>query len=125
MISHALRLALSVCALVSVCVAGPLSAHAAPSDIIPLQEARAKIKEGAFLVDVRSPEEYESGHIEGAVNIPHDQVESRTGEFGKDLHRDIVLYCGSGRRANFAADVLRKQGYTSVFNAGGYDELKL
>ena len=84
-------------------------------------EGRAKVANGALLVDVRSPEEFAAGHVEGARNIPYDQVERRLVEFGNDTHREIVLYCGSGRRAGLAQETLKAHGFTRSFNAGGYD----
>ena len=90
---------------------------------ISKDEAWKKIRSGALLVDVRSPEEYQT-HVEGAVNIPYDNVKERLAEFGEDKNREIVLYCKSGRRAGIAKTVLTGNGYTHVFNAGGYSDLE-
>jgi rhodanese-related sulfurtransferase len=70
-----------------------------------------------FVLDVRTPEEYASGYVPGAVNIPHDQLASRLAEVPKD--REIVLYCRSGRRALLAADVLAAQGYKDLDHLQG------
>ena len=91
-----------------------------PSRIEPL-EARTRVAEGALLVDVRGLEEFASGHVDGALNIPHDQVERRLSEFGEDKNREVVLYCGSGRRAGLAQETLKSHGFTRVYNSGGYD----
>ena len=69
------------------------------------------------MLDVRSPEEYASGHVPGAVNIPYDQIASRIAEVPKD--KDVVLYCKSGRRAGIAAEVLAGQGYTRLQHLEG------
>jgi len=72
-------------------------------------------KQGAdapFVLDVRTPEEYASGHVPGAANIPHDQVAARLAEVPKD--RPVVLYCRSGRRSGLAAEVLNESGYRRV-----------
>ncbi len=70
---------------------------------------------GAVVLDVRTPSEFEHGHVPGAVNIPHDQVASRFAELGaKD--RPVVLYCRSGRRADLAAAELTRLGFTAVYN---------
>lgn len=74
------------------------------------------IKDGALIVDVRTPAEFASGHYPGAVNIPHDEIERRMNELGSDKNRPIVLYCRSGRRAGIVLDQLRGAGYTRVFN---------
>ncbi len=87
------------------------------------KRAWQEIRNGALLVDVRSRQEYDAGHLEGALLIPHDQVERRIAEFGDDKGRSIVLYCRSGRRAGVAEQVLRGAGFTNVLNAGGYKEM--
>ena len=81
-----------------------------------------KIRAGALLVDVRTPAEYARGHLEGAINIPYDQIGARAGELG-DKDREIVLYCRSGRRSGIAKQTLEKQGFTRLFNAGSYQRL--
>ncbi len=83
-----------------------------------------KVSHGALLVDVRSAEEYAAGHVEGAINIPHDSVEARLAAFGNNKNREIVLYCRSGRRSDLAKQTLLARGFHNVFNAGGYDDLK-
>lgn len=92
-------------------------ALAGDADVMPLlQDAfLAMPKQGAdapFVLDVRTPEEYASGHVPGAVNIPHDQVASRLEEVPKE--RPVVLYCRSGRRSGLAAEVLSGSGYQRV-----------
>ena len=79
--------------------------------------ARDLVKQGALLIDVRSPGEYSGGHIDGARNIPVDQIGGRIGELGaKD--RPIVLYCASGARSAMAASKLKRAGFEKVFNLG-------
>jgi rhodanese-related sulfurtransferase len=63
-----------------------------------------------LVLDVRSAEEYASGHVPGARNLSHDQVAARLAELGPA--REVVVYCESGRRADLAADVLRDAGFT-------------
>jgi rhodanese-related sulfurtransferase len=80
-------------------------------------EARKLVAEGAALVDVRTPEEFAAGHLQGAVNIPLSQVEKRLKEFGpKD--RPIVVYCRSGSRSASAARTLKSNGYLQVQDLG-------
>lgn len=87
-------------------------------------EAWAAIRSGALLVDVRTPAEYEQGHLEGALLIPHDQVAARASELGEDKERAIVLYCRTGNRSSQAKKALEGLGFTNVMNAGGYEGLK-
>ena len=79
--------------------------------------ALAKSGEQAFVLDVRAPEEFVTGHVPGAVNIPYDQVAARLAEVPKD--KDVVLYCRSGRRAGMAAEVLAANGYTRLKHLEG------
>lgn len=69
------------------------------------------------LVDVRTPGEYEAGHIPGAVNIPVDVIADQPPT--QDTGRLIVLYCRSGSRASTAQNALMGQGYGNVVNFGG------
>lgn len=73
----------------------------------------------AFLIDVRTPEEYELGFIKGAVNIPIDELRSRIGEIPRD--KNVLIYCQVGLRAYVATRILRQKGFNSVKNlSGGY-----
>lgn len=88
-----------------------------PTPTIASDEARALVSKGAKLVDVRSPEEFAEGHIEGAVNLPVDEVSTRADELG-EKHEPVILYCMSGRRAHRAAEALRAAGFTKVHELG-------
>lgn len=69
------------------------------------------------LVDVRTPEEYAEGRIEGAKHIPVRELERRSGEIPTD--KDVVFYCHSGARSAFACRFMKKLGYTRVKNMSG------
>lgn len=84
--------------------------------------AKEKIRQGALVIDVRSPGEFADGHYEGAKNIPVSEIASRTGELG-DKSRAIVVYCAAGVRAAQAKAALVKAGFTDVSNAGGLSDL--
>jgi len=86
--------------------------------LIDASEARRLVGSGASLVDVRTPAEYSGGHIDGAVNIPLNQVESRIADFG-ERSSPIVLYCRSGARSGKALQILQSKGFTQVHNLGG------
>jgi rhodanese-related sulfurtransferase len=80
-------------------------------------EARALVKGGAQLVDVRSREEFDQGHLPGAKNLPVDVLAGRTRELGsKD--KPVVVYCRSGARSGRAASLLRAAGFKKVVNLG-------
>lgn len=81
-------------------------------------ECHRWVSEGAQLVDVRSPSEYASGHLEGAVNIPVQELPARVGELGRDKSRAIVLYCRSGSRSAHAKRLLEQAGFAKVANLG-------
>lgn len=78
----------------------------------------------AVWIDVRSVGEFSGGHIEGALNIPHNQIVADIQELKLDKNAEILLYCRSGRRASFALEQLQAQGYRNVKNIGGFDDAK-
>ena len=81
-------------------------------------EARALVEGGAILVDVRSSGEFDSGHIDGAISIPIQELGGRTDELG-DKDREIVLYCQSGGRSAMAKRLLQSKGFQKVHDLGG------
>lgn len=72
----------------------------------------------AVLLDVRDPEEFVSGHIPGAVNIPREKIEDAKALI-PDENTPIFTYCYSGRRSDYACISLKKMGYKKVRNIGG------
>ena len=87
---------------------GLTEAEACPNGSVDGEEAQALVAQGAFLLDVRTPEEYAAGHIDGATNIPVEEVSGRTAELPTDTV--IVTYCRSGSRSATAAQTLRQAG---------------
>ena len=79
--------------------------------------ARKLVACGARLLDVRSPAEFASGHLPGAINIPVDAIERRITEL-EPRERAIVLYCASGARSAQAKRVLAAKGFTTLHNLG-------
>lgn len=71
-----------------------------------------------MIVDVRTPMEYESGHINGAINIPVDQIAYKLDEFKKN-ENPVVVYCRSGARSSMAMGILQQNGIRNVHNGGG------
>lgn len=76
-------------------------------------------------VDVRTPEEFAAGHVEGALLMPHDQIASLISAQVPDKNAYIQLYCRSGRRADVARDVLLQMGYSRVTNHGSLENALL
>ncbi|NBX28662.1 MAG: rhodanese-like domain-containing protein [Chitinophagia bacterium] len=76
-----------------------------------------KAKKGTLL-DVRSTMEFEGEHIEGAINIPLDVVESRIKEIAQ-MPKPIVVYCLSGGRSGVATSILQQNGIKESYNGGG------
>ncbi len=75
-------------------------------------------------IDVRSKEEFDTGHLPGAINIPHHEIAARISEVTQDKNATIALYCRSGRRSGLAEQALQQLGFTQVSNAGAYETLK-
>lgn len=87
------------------------------------QEKMSTLPE-AQLVDVRTPKEFEEGHLEGAVNIDYlDDEAFNTGIKSLDKNKPVLLYCRSGRRSAEAGRILLEQGFKEVYDLqGGYLE---
>ena len=82
-----------------------------------LQEEIPKlISEGAILIDVRSPQEYQEGHMENAKLLPEYEIIKKQEELPKDKEQKIIVYCSSGARSKKAQKKLEKIGYTQVYN---------
>jgi rhodanese-related sulfurtransferase len=94
-----------------------LSSVQIPSGHIDIQTAYQKRQEGAFMLDVRSLEEWEEGHIPGATLIPLDQLSQRYGELPAD--QEIVIYCRSGNRSGNALTFLSQAGFTGIYSMDG------
>ncbi len=87
---------------------------------ISTEAARAHLKNGALVVDVRSPGEFASGHLPVAVNLPLDEIESALPRQVKDKNQVLLLHCLSGTRSGMAKMKLKRMGYLNVFNLGSY-----
>ena len=83
----------------------------------------AMVAEGALLVDVRTPEEFSSGHYPGAINISHDNINKGLETLGVASDDTIILYCRSGNRSGQAETALRTAGFDNAHNAGGLTAL--
>ena len=75
-----------------------------------------------ILLDVREQEEYDAGHIPGAILIPYTQIEQKAEEMLPHKDKQILVYCRSGRRSKIATESLAKLGYTNVKEFGGIND---
>ena len=92
-------------------------------DLFKLPDVNRGVEEfqrtsGAVLLDVRTPEEYRSGHIPGSKNIPLQTID-RVGSVAENKDTTLYVYCQSGARSRQAAGMLKQMGYTNVNNIGG------
>jgi rhodanese-related sulfurtransferase len=81
------------------------------------------LKQGAVILDVRSKGEYQGGHINGSVNIPVDILRNNLSKLNKE--KPIITCCASGMRSASAKSILKSNGFTEVYNGGGWMSLQL
>jgi len=85
-----------------------------------------KIKEalrnGAAIIDVRTPREFDEGHIPQSINIPVDRVNASAQRI-KDMNKPIVFCCASGARSSNAVSVMKQQGMKEVYNGGSWESV--
>ncbi|MFR2534674.1 MAG: rhodanese-like domain-containing protein [Clostridia bacterium] len=96
------------------------------SSDLDYEEVKIKIKEepSTILIDVRSPQEYKEGHLEGSLNIPLYNIETQEESVLPDKTQSIIVYCQSGNRSKKAMEILKKDGYQRVCHMkGGLDEI--
>lgn len=112
-----LILAVVVAGLVLVACGGSAAAKTGTIvQLTPQQYQQNLLNSEHFLVDVRTPEEFATGYIDGAVNIPLDSISSRLDEFPTDI--PVIVYCRSGNRSAEASQILANAGY-DVYDMGG------
>lgn len=83
-----------------------------------ITQAQQSVTAGGLLLDVRTPEEFAAGHLEGAVNVPVQELELRWGELGVAPEREVVVYCRSGARSARAKAILKQKGIERVYDLG-------
>jgi len=71
------------------------------------------------VLDVRSAEEYENGHLVGAINVSHDTIADRLNQLSRYKNSTVVVYCRSGRRADFAENILTNNGFKNLRHLTG------
>ena len=88
---------------------------------ITAEEAKVLMESetGYIILDVREQDEYDAGHIPGAILIPYTRIEEEASEKLTDKDQLVLVYCRSGRRSKIAADALVELGYTNIREFGG------
>jgi phage shock protein E len=87
------------------------------------KELLEKIKNGALLVDVRTPAEFGQAHVKGSVNIPLNQILSQKSKF--NLTDCIIVFCQSGNRSSQAKALLEANGFGNIINGGSWQNINL
>ena len=121
-----------MCLLLTACGNAPSSPAASQQEIsaasvsagyhqITQEKAKEMMKsdDGHIIVDVRRQDEYDSGHIPGAVLIPNESIGTEMPEGLHDKEQVILVYCRSGRRSKEASGKLADMGYVNVYEFGG------
>lgn len=100
---------------------GSTSSEKTSFNNITPEEANKRLgsEKGIILLDVRTKEEYDTGHIKGSMLIPVDNLKAEADNKLKDKNSPIFVYCRSGNRSVTAAKILTNLGYTNVYNLGG------
>jgi phage shock protein E len=85
------------------------------------KEATEYLKNGAMVIDVRSANEFDAGHIIQARNIPLDRIEMMALSVVRDRNKVLLLHCSTGARSNLAKKKLLDMGFKNTFNLGSYE----
>ena len=85
-------------------------------DDIDMEKLEDLLSKGAKIIDVRSPQEYNEGHIEGSILIPEYEIRQTAKKILEDTSEQIVVYCSSGIRSKKAQKKLKNMGYENVYN---------
>ena len=96
-----------------------LMAHVKSIDVLELQRKLESSTETIFLLDVRSKEEYQSGHIKNSINIPHDVLIKDINLIGEYRNESLVVYCRSGVRAQLVIDKLLENDFNHIIDING------
>lgn len=86
---------------------------------IDVEKANNSLGSNAFIVDVRTPEEYNQGHIKGSTNVPLDEIFTKIQSTIKDKNAEVFVYCRSGVRSHEAVVQMSKMGYKNAVNIRG------
>ena len=89
--------------------------------LVSYEELQQKLNDKApiVLLDVRTQEEFDNGHIPGALLLPYDEIDQKAAQLLLEKEKEIIIYCRSGRRSAIAKDSLEALGYNNVKDFGG------
>lgn len=89
--------------------------------LVSYEELQQKLTDKApiVLLDVRTQEEFNNGHIPGALLLPYDEIDQKAAQLLPEKEKEIIIYCRSGRRSAIAKDSLEALEYTNVKDFGG------
>ena len=85
---------------------------------VPDTDFKQLMQNGALIIDVRTKAEYQIGHIKGSINIPLNNLSNHYSRLDKS--KTMITCCASGMRSEQAMNILKANGYTNVFNGGGW-----
>ena len=88
----------------------------------PKVDLKELMKNGAQIIDVRTRDEFQGGHIRGSVNIPLQNLNRNLSKIKKD--KPVITCCASGMRSASAKSILKSNGFTEVYNGGGWMSLQ-
>ena len=88
----------------------------------PKADLKELVKKGAQIIDVRTKGEFQGGHIRGSVNIPLQEIQGRLSKIKKD--KPVITCCASGMRSASAKSILKSNGFSEVYNGGGWMSLQ-
>lgn len=88
----------------------------------PQVDLKQLVQNGAQIIDVRTKGEYQGGHIKGSVNIPLQSITTNLSKIRKD--KPVITCCASGMRSSSAKSILKSNGFTDVYNGGGWMSLQ-
>lgn len=110
-------------ALLAMAWAGVLGAPLARAEEAAAPAQAAVVRAPGLWIDVRTPEEFSQGHLQGALNLPVSEIAHTIARVAPNKDTPLHLYCRSGRRVRYAEEILRAMGYTRIINHGGYGDL--
>ena len=112
-------LSVLLCLFLSACGGERAKGDAIMFEQITAEAAKKLMDTDCVILDVREREEYDAGHIPGAILLPYTEIDAKAKTTLPDKERLILVYCRSGRRSKIAAEALVKLGYTNVKEFGG------
>ncbi len=88
----------------------------------PKTDYKELVQSGAQIIDVRTKQEFQGGHIKGSVNIPLQNLSNNLSKIKKD--KPVITCCASGMRSASARSILKSKGFSEVYNGGGWMSLQ-